>query len=60
MKDPHLPPSEQQSIPEIEKEGLVRATEFERINSAYATEHATKPATIGLALSSSPVALLAW
>lgn len=27
---------------------------------AYALEHATRPATIGLVLSSSPLALLAW
>lgn len=28
--------------------------------SAYAMEHATRPATIGLVLSASPLALLAW
>ena len=27
---------------------------------AYANTHATRPATIGLVLSSSPLALLAW
>ena len=27
---------------------------------AYAQEHGTRPATIGLVLSSSPIALLAW
>ncbi|KAI0120959.1 Alpha/Beta hydrolase protein [Xylariales sp. AK1849] len=45
---------------ELEKVGLVRAKEFTRVGSAYAVEHATKPSTIGLALSTNPLALLAW
>ncbi|KAI9652695.1 MAG: hypothetical protein M1821_007836 [Bathelium mastoideum] len=45
---------------ELEREGLVRAKEFERTGSAYALEHATRPSTIGLALSTNPLALLAW
>lgn len=60
MKDPKLSTEEQSSIPAIEAEGLLRAKEFERVNSAYATEHATKPAIIGLVLSSNSVAILAW
>jgi microsomal epoxide hydrolase len=27
---------------------------------AYALEHGTRPATVGLAISSNPLALLAW
>ncbi|KAK5994496.1 Putative epoxide hydrolase [Cladobotryum mycophilum] len=45
---------------DLDKEGIARATEFIRTGSAYALEHATRPSTIGLALSSSPLALLAW
>ena len=33
---------------------------FMTLGRAYAEEHATRPATIGFVLSSSPVALLAW
>ena len=49
-----------QLITEAEEAGLYRASEFTRINSAYAIEHATKPSTISFALCSSPVALLSW
>ena len=45
---------------DLEKEGLKRAAWFKNLGSAYALEHATKPSTIGLALSTSPLALLAW
>jgi hypothetical protein len=38
-----------------------RRTElFTTTGMAYAMEHATRPSTIGLALSSSPLALLSW
>jgi microsomal epoxide hydrolase len=47
-------------ITEAEKKGLTRAKEFETRGSAYAFTHATKPSTIGLVLSSSPLALLTW
>ncbi|KAK9789088.1 putative Epoxide hydrolase N-terminal domain-containing protein [Seiridium cardinale] len=45
---------------DLEKKGLERASWFSRLGSAYALEHATKPATIGLTLSASPLAMLAW
>lgn len=45
---------------ELEKEGLKRYEWFARLGSAYALEHATKPSTIALTLSTSPLALLAW
>ncbi|KAL9092255.1 MAG: hypothetical protein Q9165_004429 [Trypethelium subeluteriae] len=58
MPDPgNIPPSEYN---ELEKDGLVHAREFGRIGSAHAVEHATKPSTIGLVLSTNPLALLAW
>ncbi|KAG8675878.1 hypothetical protein FPOAC1_001873 [Fusarium poae] len=47
-------------ITEAEKKALARGEEFVTRGSAYAMTHATKPSTIGLALSSSPLALLAW
>ncbi|KAF2636609.1 alpha/beta-hydrolase [Massarina eburnea CBS 473.64] len=43
-----------------EMRGLSRAKDFAERASAYALEHGTRPATIGFALQSSPVALLAW
>lgn len=47
-------------ITEAEHEGLGRAREFLKSGSSYAIQHATKPATIGLVLSTNPIALLAW
>ncbi|KAF2801503.1 alpha/beta-hydrolase [Mytilinidion resinicola] len=43
-----------------EQAGLARLAQFQSSGSAYMQEHATRPATIGLCLSSSPLALLAW
>ncbi|KAF4335453.1 microsomal epoxide hydrolase [Fusarium beomiforme] len=54
------PDNATEEISEAEKKGLERAEEFHRLGSAYALFHATKPSTIGLVLSSSPLALLAW
>ncbi|KAF4463305.1 epoxide hydrolase [Fusarium albosuccineum] len=39
---------------------LERAKRFQATGTAYAMEHGTRPATIGLALSASPLGLLAW
>jgi microsomal epoxide hydrolase len=47
-------------LEEPEKEGLERGDTFGKTGTAYALEHATRPATIGFVLSSSPLALLAW
>lgn len=56
------PPSNSSSleISDEEKEGLERGKEFRKSGNAYVFEQATRTATIGLALSASPVALLAW
>ncbi|GME34403.1 Alpha/Beta hydrolase protein [Neofusicoccum parvum] len=51
---------EDSSINELEAKQLKRAEEFFKSGHAYGLEHGTRPATIGLALSSSPIALLAW
>ncbi|KIH92846.1 microsomal epoxide hydrolase [Sporothrix brasiliensis 5110] len=47
-------------ITETEQAGLDRHALFRETGSAYAYAHATRPATMGFVLSSSPVALLAW
>jgi microsomal epoxide hydrolase len=43
-----------------EQSGIKRLEEFSATGSAYARMHGTKPSTIGLVLSSSPIAQLAW
>ncbi|KAI9826413.1 MAG: hypothetical protein M1819_007376 [Sarea resinae] len=58
---PEAPPGvTEDSLNELEKKGLERAEWFKNMGSAYAIEHATRPSTIGLVLSTNPVALLAW
>jgi microsomal epoxide hydrolase len=49
-----------EGLSETEKVGLQRYVEFGDVGNAYARMHGTRPGTIGLVLSSSPVALLAW
>ena len=44
----------------MEMTGLARAQAWLQGGTAYAQEHGTRPGTIGLVLSSSPLALLAW
>ena len=57
-----MPPPENvtEAIDPIELEGLERAAAFGAQGDAYAREHAQRPATIGLLLSTSPMALLIW
>ncbi|KZP29746.1 epoxide hydrolase [Athelia psychrophila] len=43
-----------------EQRGVARASEFQKTGIAYAIEQSTRPATLGIVLSSSPVAFLAW
>jgi microsomal epoxide hydrolase len=47
-------------LTEVEKKGIERAEDFIGRGRAYAIEHSTRPGTIGLVLSSSPLAFLAW
>ncbi|KAK4948293.1 hypothetical protein LTR10_012827 [Elasticomyces elasticus] len=49
-----------ESLSQEEQKGLERYNNFNEMGNAYAREHGTRPSTIGLVLSSSPVALLAW
>jgi len=48
------------ALPQEDVEGIERLIEFKTFGSAYAVAHATRPATIGIVLGSSPIALLAW
>ena len=43
-----------------ERQSLVRGMEFTATGSAYAAMHATRPSTLGLVLSRSPLSTLAW
>lgn len=56
------PPKNASELPmdEIEKKAFPRGKAFNETGSAYAREHGTRTATIGLVLSSNPLALLAW
>ncbi|KAH8807642.1 Alpha/Beta hydrolase protein [Xylogone sp. PMI_703] len=47
-------------IDDLERQGLDRTAVFLKLGSSYALQHATKRSTIGLALSASPLSLLAW
>jgi microsomal epoxide hydrolase len=51
---------DQKDVNEEERAGLQRMLKWMTHGSAYTTEHRTRPATIGFALSASPLALLAW
>lgn len=51
---------EAEGLSEKEIRGVERYSNFGSVGNAYAREHGTRPATIGLVLSSSPIALLAW
>ena len=50
--------AEQLQIDEVEKTALPREKEFRETGFAYAMEHSTRTATIGLALQASPLAML--
>lgn len=43
-----------------ERRNIERGFRWHDVENVYAREHATRPATIGLILDSSPLALLAW
>ncbi|KAH8650678.1 Alpha/Beta hydrolase protein [Ilyonectria robusta] len=48
------------SLPVEERQHLERSKAWQNTSMAYAIEHGTRPATIGLVLSSNPLATLAW
>ena len=54
------PPPAQDLESEEDRALAARGAHFLSTGSAYAFEHGTRPATIGLALSASPLSLLAW
>lgn len=47
-------------LTDAEKVGVQRYNNFGTLGNAYAREHGTRPSTIGLVLSASPISLLAW
>ncbi|KAJ4388752.1 hypothetical protein N0V93_006212 [Gnomoniopsis smithogilvyi] len=49
-----------EGVDERELQQLEGIKQWRKVGMAYAMEHATRPSTIGLVLSSSPLALLAW
>lgn len=57
-----IPPEnpDEQPTNEGERKALQRAAEFLDTGYGFAFEQGTRPATIGLALSASPLALLSW
>lgn len=58
-----MPPPEgvsPDSIDQAEAKGLERAAAFGAQGDAYARMHGQRPATIGLLLSTTPLALLIW
>lgn len=54
------PASETHDITPEEAEHLERTERWRETGFAYALEHGTRPSTIGLVVSSNPLALLAW
>ena len=56
------PESEEEvkAMSETDQKGVKRMTDFSEKGSDYARYHGTRPATIGLVLSASPLGLLAW
>ncbi|KAF7194905.1 putative epoxide hydrolase, partial [Pseudocercospora fuligena] len=56
------PPDDADKLPldEVEAAARARADKTNPTCFSYASEHATRPGTIGLALQTSPVALLSW
>lgn len=49
-----------ESLADFERAGVERGMNFLAYENAYAREHASRTATIGLVLSTNPLALLAW
>jgi pimeloyl-ACP methyl ester carboxylesterase len=53
-------PKDPGPLSDEEKAGLAAMAHFQREESGYALEQATKPQTLGVALNDSPAGLLAW
>lgn len=52
--------SQDDKLSEVDKSGVERFDEFFRTGRGYADMHDTRPGTIGIVLSASPIAQLAW
>jgi microsomal epoxide hydrolase len=52
------PPSDGLSVQDAQE--LKRTETWAQTGLAFALEHGTRPSTVGLAISSNPLALLAW
>ncbi|KAK4449000.1 putative epoxide hydrolase [Podospora aff. communis PSN243] len=57
---PQPPGMSQDDLTETEKAGIARGKWFRNDGCAYGLMQATRPATVGLVLSSNPLVLLAW
>lgn len=57
---PRPPNADDLPLLDIEQDALPRGLWFREVGAAYAIMHGTRTATIGHALSSSPLALLSW
>lgn len=57
---PGIDQSNTEGVSAQEQQQLKNAKHWREYGTSYALEHATRPSTIGLVLSSSPLALLAW
>ncbi len=53
-------PADPGALSDDDKAGLAAMQRFQREESGYAHEQATKPQTIGVALNDSPAGLLGW
>ncbi len=53
-------PKDPVPLPDEDKADLAAMQQFQREESGYAQEQATKPQTLGVALNDSPAGLLAW
>ncbi|KAH6970284.1 epoxide hydrolase [Fusarium avenaceum] len=60
MLDPSAVPSSMEGVTDAEMVSLEKMQRFWQTGYAYGMEHGSRPATIGLVLSTSPLALLAW
>jgi len=58
--NPDQAPGSMAGLTPDEREQLERTNKWRETGFAYALEHGTRPSTIGLVISSSPLALLAW
>jgi epoxide hydrolase len=54
------PPEDRVPLSDVDKADLAAMQSFQREESGYALEQATKPQTLGVALNDSPAGLLAW